>query len=79
MSTTEKSLPKLLDQKQVSEILRKSPAWLERLRWSGEDGPPFIRIGRNIRYPENELIEWINSKPMSTTANKAQEGVSGDE
>ena len=49
MLETKEALPKFLNQKQVAEILGKSTAWLERMRWKG-DGPPFRKFGRHVRY-----------------------------
>ena len=66
MLETEEVLPKLLNQKQVAEILGKSTAWLERVRWSGADGPPFRKFGRHVRYDLSDLMEWIESKPKLT-------------
>lgn len=58
---------KLLDQKQVALILGKSTAWCERSRWNGT-GPPYRKIGRAVRYEEQDVYAWIkrHEKRVST-------------
>jgi len=70
----EEALPKLLNQKQVAEILGKSTAWLERMRWKG-GGPPFRKFGRHVRYSLDDLMQWIESKPKLTSTSEIKEGV----
>lgn len=59
---------KLLNQKQVAEIIGLSEAWLERKRWEG-CGIPYRKLGRCVRYDEHDVIEWIqaHSKQVSTS------------
>ena len=59
----------LLDQKEVAKILKKSLAWMERARWSGT-GPPFLKIGRHVRYPKDTLMEWIAGHPLQTSTSQ---------
>ena len=40
--------PRLLNQKEVSVIIRKSEAWLERQRWLGE-GIPYRKNSRHVK------------------------------
>jgi predicted DNA-binding transcriptional regulator AlpA len=35
-----------------------SEAWFTKQRWKRK-GPPFIRIGRAVRYVETELLQWL--------------------
>jgi hypothetical protein len=42
---------RLLTPKEAAQFLRVSLSWLAKSRMEG-DGPPFIRIGRNVRYSE---------------------------
>ena len=35
-----------------------SLSWLAKARMRG-DGPPFIKIGRAVRYSEAALIQWM--------------------
>jgi Helix-turn-helix domain len=54
-SKPQKSVPtsgiKLLTPKEAAELLKVSVSWLAKARIRG-DGPPFIKIGRSIRYSE---------------------------
>jgi len=61
-----KSFPKLLNQKEVSLIIRKSVAWLERQRWLKE-GIPYLKIGRNVRYQEEDVLRFLEEQPKTKT------------
>lgn len=50
-----------LTPKDAAEILKVSVSWLAKSRMRG-DGPPFIKIGRCIRYSEAALQEWAKSQ-----------------
>jgi predicted DNA-binding transcriptional regulator AlpA len=60
---------KLLNQKQVAEIIGFSEAWLERKRWEG-NGIPYRKLGRSVRYDERDVADWIEAhdKQKSTSA-----------
>ena len=58
--------PKLLNQKEVSVIIRKSEAWLERQRWLGE-GIPYRKIGRSVRYQEDDILSFLEEQPKIKT------------
>lgn len=51
---------KLLNQKQVAEIIGFSEAWLERKRWEG-GGIPYRKLGRSVRYDERDVIAWVET------------------
>ena len=57
----------LIDQKQAAQILGLSVRTLERHRIAGT-GPRFARLGRLIRYRQNDLIEWVDSKLRNSTS-----------
>jgi len=65
---------KLLNQKEVAILIRKSPAWLERKRWEG-GGPPYRKIGRHALYAEADILEWISSHPLITSTSEKIAGV----
>jgi hypothetical protein len=44
-----------------------SLSWLAKARMRG-DGPPYIRVGRSIRYGEAALIQWMKSRQRSSTS-----------
>jgi excisionase family DNA binding protein len=62
-STQERSSPSfvLLTPKETAARLRVSLSFLAKARMRDE-GPPFISIGRAIRYSESDLIQWIRSQ-----------------
>tara|TARA_Y100001934_G_scaffold245181_1_gene303203 strand:+ start:1251 stop:1469 length:219 start_codon:yes stop_codon:yes gene_type:complete len=60
------NFPKLLNQKEVSLIIRKSVAWLERQRWLKE-GIPYLKIGRNVLYQEDDVFRFLEEQPKIKT------------
>ena len=44
---------------EAAKILKVSESWLAKARMRSE-GPPFVRIGRCIRYVR--LRQWLNSR-----------------
>jgi len=60
-------LSPLLTPKEAAVRLKVSVSWLAKARMSG-DGPPFICIGRSIRYAEAALIQWIRSRQRLSTS-----------
>ena len=57
----------LIDQKQAARILGLSVRTLERHRIAGT-GPRFARLGRLIRYRQNDLIEWVDGSLRTSTS-----------
>lgn len=57
----------LLNEKQVAEMIGKSVAWLQRARWAG-GGIPYRKIGRNVRYIESEVLEWLEQNARKYTS-----------
>jgi hypothetical protein len=51
----------LLTSSEAAEFLRCSVSWLAKARMTG-DGPPYVRIGRSVRYRLVELISWLKSQ-----------------
>jgi predicted DNA-binding transcriptional regulator AlpA len=51
----------LLDPSEVAEFLKVSLSWLAKAR-AANDGPPFVRIGRCIRYSKAALLRWLKSR-----------------
>ena len=58
--------PRLLNQKEVASIIRKLEACLERQRWIGE-GIPYLKIGRNVRYQEDDILGFLEEQPKTQT------------
>jgi len=62
-------IEKYVGQKWVMDYADVTAAWLERDRWSGHgEGPPFIKIGRQVRYRVKDVIKWLeNKRKISST------------
>jgi predicted DNA-binding transcriptional regulator AlpA len=58
---------RLLSTKDASELLRLSTSWLAKARMRG-DGPPYMKIGRSIRYGEGALVQWMKSHLRLSTS-----------
>ncbi len=57
----------LLTPKEAAKLLKVSLSWLAKARMRG-DGPPYIRVGRSIRYSEAALLQWMKSRQRLSTA-----------
>jgi hypothetical protein len=62
----------LLTPKEAAMFLRVSLSWLAKARMSG-DGPPYIQIGRSIRYSEDALIQWMKGRQRLSTSERCHE------
>jgi hypothetical protein len=66
VNSSERAGLRLYTEQQVSEILQLSRSQLRKWRmgWSRgrQEGPPFKRIGRLIRYPESGLRGFIDNE-----------------
>jgi predicted DNA-binding transcriptional regulator AlpA len=49
---------KLLTPKEAAKLFKISLSWLAKARMKG-DGPPFVKLGRPIRYSEADLLQWL--------------------
>jgi hypothetical protein len=61
----------LLTTKQTAALIRMSPVTLEIYRGLGA-GPPFIRIGRTVRYRRSDLIGWLRERAFASTDQYAE-------
>jgi predicted DNA-binding transcriptional regulator AlpA len=59
----------LLTPKEASKLLKVSLSWLAKARMRG-DGPPYIRVGRAIRYAEAALLQWMKSRQRLSTSER---------
>jgi excisionase family DNA binding protein len=57
----------LLTPKEAARLLKVSLSWLAKARMRG-DGPPYIRVGRSIRYSEAALLQWMKSRQRLSTS-----------
>ena len=60
----------LLTPKEAARLLKVSFSWLAKARMRG-DGPPFIKIGRSIRYSEAALIQWMRGRQRLSTSEQS--------
>ena len=60
---------RLLTAKDAADVLRLSPSWLAKARMRGE-GPPFLKIGRSVRYGEGALLQWTKSRLRFSTSER---------
>jgi excisionase family DNA binding protein len=67
ISKTSIGIERLLTPKEAADLLRVSMSWLAKARMRG-DGPPYIRIGRSIRYGEAALHQWMKSRQRLSTS-----------
>jgi excisionase family DNA binding protein len=59
--------PALLTPKEAAELLKVSLSYLAKARMRG-DGPPFIKVGRSVRYSEAALLQWMKSRQRLSTS-----------
>ena len=57
----------LLTPVEAARILKVSLSWLAKARMTG-DGPPYVRVGRSIRYTEAALLQWLKSRQRLSTS-----------
>lgn len=57
----------LLTPKEAAKVLKVSLSWLAKARMRG-DGPPFIRVGRSVRYALTALLQWMRSRQRLSTS-----------
>jgi predicted DNA-binding transcriptional regulator AlpA len=57
----------LFTPKEAAQILKVSLSWLAKARMRG-DGPPYICIGRSIRYSETAVVQWMKSRQRLSTS-----------
>ena len=51
----------LLESSEAAVFLKVSISWLAKAR-ATNDGPPFVRIGRCVRYSKAALLRWLKSR-----------------
>ena len=60
-------LMKFLTAKEAAALYGVSLSWLAKRRMGG-DGPPFVKVGRSVRYTETGLIQWAKSRQRLSTS-----------
>ena len=54
------NLVKFLSDRDVADLTGTARSTLAKMRLRG-DGPPFVRVGASVRYPEDALRDWQSS------------------
>lgn len=57
------------DTNQTAERIKCHPGSLARLRVRG-DGPPFIKVGRSVRYDPRDVDEWLAKQKRTSTSQR---------
>jgi len=68
-SKTTVGIERLLTPNETAALLRVSMSWLAKARMRG-DGPPFIKLGRAIRYSEAALLQWMKAHQHLSTSER---------
>jgi predicted DNA-binding transcriptional regulator AlpA len=68
-SESDQSQERLLTAEDAAARLRLSPSWLAKARMRG-DGPPFVKLGRSVRYGESALAKWTRSHTRNSTSER---------
>ena len=58
---SEQILERLLDEKELSRLIRVSIGTLRFWR-SGRQGPPCIKVGHLVRYRPSDVANWLRSR-----------------
>jgi Helix-turn-helix domain len=59
----------LLTPKGAARLLKVSLSWLAKARMRG-DGPPYVPLGRSVRYAESALIEFLRARERRSTSER---------
>jgi excisionase family DNA binding protein len=59
----------LLTTARAAEVLNVSGRYLEMLRVRG-GGPPFVSLGRTIRYRRADINAWLDSRTRRSTSER---------
>ena len=52
---------------ETAKAIKRSPRSMERDRAEGE-GPPFVKIGGRVFYRRCDVVNWLESRVFSSTA-----------
>lgn len=56
-----------VDTERAAPMLGLQPSTLHKMRLTG-DGPPFLKLGRSIRYLPSDLRAWLESRRVQSTS-----------
>lgn len=66
-SSSEGLTPRYLTTEQVSQLTGLSIKALETMRYK-RIGPPFLRIGRRIRYLLSDIVAWLERERVACSS-----------
>ena len=55
-----------LKSRQAARYMGMSESWLRQARMTGS-GPPFLKLGRSVRYFLGDLDRWLEEQRQSNT------------
>lgn len=67
MVSKEEPAAVLVDAKDAAKMLSVSPRKLWALTFEDEIGLPYVRLGRCVRYPVDDLLQWIDAQKKGGT------------
>ena len=67
-SDTYSAFTRLLTPAEFAREIKMSESWLAKARVRG-NGPPFVKIGKAVRYPDPAAHEWVRSQTRTSTSN----------
>jgi predicted DNA-binding transcriptional regulator AlpA len=70
MEVNAQPLVRLLTDRDVSAVTGAARSTLAKMRLRG-GGPPFVRLGTSVRYPEDALREWLVALPLRRSTSDA--------
>ena len=60
-------MTKLLKTSEVTERIQMTTKTLRRWRMAGE-GPPWVQLGRTVRYPADKLEAWLAARTVGAAS-----------
>jgi hypothetical protein len=64
---TRTQIDTLLTAKEMARLLKVSVSFLAKARMTGE-GPPYMLVGRSVRYSEAGRQQWLKSRQRLSTS-----------
>jgi len=62
-------MPTILNTEQAAAYVQLVPNTLEKFRIRG-DGPPFMKVGRAVRYRAADLEAWLTARTVKSTSQR---------
>jgi predicted DNA-binding transcriptional regulator AlpA len=60
--------PNVMQEAEAAKYIGMSSSWLRQSRFTGNpEAPPFIKIGRSVRYLLADLNQWLSDRRQRNT------------